>query len=122
MSSERDPAYLLDMLIAARRIQTYIEGVDRATFEQDSMLQDAVLRRLEIMGEAARRVSQAFKDAHPDIPWRDLIGTRNILIHQYDRVNFDIIWDTVQNDLPALIDQLAPLVPPDDDAPGDNTA
>jgi uncharacterized protein with HEPN domain len=70
---------------------------------------------LEIIGEAARRVSQQTRDAHPEIPWEQMIGLRNRLIHEYFRVNLATVWDTVQNDLPRLIALIEPLVPPEDE-------
>lgn len=120
MSPDRDPAYLLDILIAARRIRDYTQGVDRQAFEVDIKLQDAVIRRFEIMGEAARRVSEEFREAHPDLPWSEMIGMRNVLIHDYNRVNLNTVWNVIQNNILTLIEQLTPLVPPeepDDDPP-----
>jgi uncharacterized protein with HEPN domain len=69
-----------------------------------------VIRPLEIIGEAARRISQDTRDAHPEIPWEQMIGMRNRLIHEYFRVNLTTVWETVQNDLPSLIALIGPLV------------
>jgi uncharacterized protein with HEPN domain len=109
----RDEAYLLDILIAAKRAVDYMKGSDREAFEQNEMLQDAVIRPLEIVGEAAGRVSEEYRESHPEIPWHKMIGMRNRLIHEYFRVNYGAVWDTVQNDLPDLIKQLETLVPPE---------
>lgn len=109
----RDLTYVLDMLIAAERIQSYMAGVDRATFEVDLMRQDAVVRRIEIIGEATRRLSLEFRAAHPDIPWQDMAGMRSRLIHNYDEVSLNLVWDVIQHDIPALITLLKPLIPPD---------
>jgi uncharacterized protein with HEPN domain len=68
--------------------------------------QDAVIRALEVIGEAARRLSQESKNAMPDIPWPKLIGMRNILIHQYDNVDLDLVYDTVRNFIPPLIERI----------------
>jgi uncharacterized protein with HEPN domain len=75
-----------------------------------------VIRPLEIIGEAARLVSQETRDTHPEIPWEQMIGMRNRLIHEYFRVNLTTVWETIQNDLPPLIAQIEPLVPPEDEA------
>ena len=72
------------MLNAARLAQTSVTGVDKATFMQDLMRQSAVLRQLEVMGEAAKHVSPSFKAAYPNIPWRQIVGMRDILIHAYN--------------------------------------
>jgi uncharacterized protein with HEPN domain len=110
----RDPAYLLDILIAARLIQDYMRDADRATFESNTMLQDAIARRLEIIDEATRRLSPEFRAAHPEIPWQVMVGMRSRLIHGYDNVNLKTVWDTIQDDIPTLIAQIEPLVPPDE--------
>lgn len=77
--------------------------MDRVALLDDFARQDAVVRRLEILREAARRVSETTRDAHPEVPWRLLIGMRNVLINDYPDVNYAIVWDTVQKDLPQLI-------------------
>jgi uncharacterized protein with HEPN domain len=112
----RDLTYVLDMLVAARHIQAYMAGIDRSTFEQDTMRQDAIIRRVEIIGEAARRVSAEFRAAHPDIAWQQMADMRNRLIHGYDEVSLILVWDVIQHDIPALIAQLQPLIPPDESA------
>jgi uncharacterized protein with HEPN domain len=110
---QRDEAYLLDILIAARRAVRFLKGMTWEAFEQSELHQNAVMRPLEIIGEAARRVSQDTRDAHPDIPWDQMIGMRNRLIHEYFRVNLTTVWETVQDDLPPLIALIEPLVPPE---------
>lgn len=77
----RDEAYLLDILIAARRAISYLEESSREAFQKNEMLQDAVIRPLEIIGEAASRVSDEYRERHPEIPWHKMIGMRNRLIH-----------------------------------------
>jgi uncharacterized protein with HEPN domain len=110
----RDEAYLLDILIAARKALTFTQGVTREHFERDEILQNAVIRLLEIIGEAARSLSDDTKSAYPDIPWRSMVGMRNRLIHHYFRVDLPTVWDTVQNNLPELISLIEPLVPPNE--------
>jgi uncharacterized protein with HEPN domain len=111
----RDDAYLLGILIAARKALKFLEGMTWEEFEQSELHQNAVVHLLEITGEAARLVSQETRDAHPDIPWEQMIGMRNRLIHEYFRVDLATVWDTVRNDLPRLIALIDPLVPPEDE-------
>jgi uncharacterized protein with HEPN domain len=112
---QRDEAYLLDILIAARKALQFLEGMTRQAFAQSELHQNAVIRPLEIIGEAARQVSRKTRDAHPEIPWEQMIGMRNRLIHEYFRVNLATVWETVQSDLPSLIALIEPLVPPQDE-------
>jgi uncharacterized protein with HEPN domain len=109
----RDDAYLLDMLLAAQRIQKYAHGYDFQRFEDDEVLQDAIMRRIQIIGEAARKVSAEFKEAHPEIPWADIIGMRHRLIHKYFQIITEKVWETVVKDIPELITMLEPLIPPE---------
>ena len=108
----RDAAILLDMLISARRALEYVRGKTQNEFLADGALQDMVVRRLEIVGEAAVRVSQETRDSLPGIPWRKVVGLRNVLIHQYFRLDLDRVWEVLQDDLPKLIAALEPVVPP----------
>ena len=120
----RDDAYLFDILDSARAALEYVAGKSQSDFLSDRQCQDAVIRRLEIIGEAARRLSDETRDAHPRLPWSGMIGQRNILSHKYDDVDYSIVWETLQNDLPAFISYLEPLLPtwnklPEDGLPGD---
>jgi uncharacterized protein with HEPN domain len=110
---QRDEAYLLDILLAARKALRYTSDQTWGEFEGSELHQDAVLHSLEIIGEAARQVSQDFRGRHPEIPWNDMTGMRNRLIHEYFRVNLAAVWDTVKNDLPDLIALVEPLIPPE---------
>ena len=118
----RDEAYLLDILIAARKARSFVEGISRAEFGQSDLHQSAVIRALEIMGEAARQISDSTREVHPEIPWEQMSGMRNRLLHEYFRVNVQTVWDTVQNNVPDLIRLIEPLVPPDDEADADSPA
>ena len=71
------------------------------------------MRRIEIIGEAARRVSQETREKYPQIPWREMTSMRNLVIHEYDVVDINQVWDTVQNKIPPLIKELAKIVPPE---------
>jgi len=110
----RDHTYLLDILEAARLALGYVRCVSQDAFLRDVQLQDSVIRRLEIIGEAARRISEATRETIPGIPWSEMIGMRNLTIHQYDNVDLEIVWDTVQHNLPKLIAQIQPLIPPEE--------
>ncbi len=109
----RDLDHLSDMLDSARLICEYTATTDRLAFEADLMLQDAVIRRFEVLGEAARRVSERVKELHPHLPWPQIIGIRNVVIHQYDVVDLDILWRTIREDVPELIRDLELLVDED---------
>ena|SRR3989338_4651890 len=108
----RDESYLLDILIAARHSREFVAGLTRKDFVQSKLHQNAVMKTLEIIGEAAGKISQETRHAHPEIPWNELIGMRNRLIHEYFRIDLEKVWDTVQNDIPSLITLVEPLVPP----------
>jgi uncharacterized protein with HEPN domain len=107
-----DTAYLLDILLAARDAVHFATGLTSAQFEKSRLHQNAILKAIEIIGEATARISTETRLAHPDIPWLAIIGMRNRLVHAYFEVNLKRVWDTVQRDLPGLIDLLEPLVPP----------
>jgi uncharacterized protein with HEPN domain len=111
----RDETYLLDILIAARKAVKFVEGIDRNQFEDNEIIQNAVLRPLEIIGEASARVSKDFRKAHAEIPWREMVGLRNRLFHEYFRIDFGAVWDTLHKDLPKLIEVIEPLVPKEDE-------
>ena len=111
----RDDAYLLDILIAARQALKFVKGVKKSEFEDNDLLQSAVMRPLEIIGEAASKISSKMRKANPQIPWNEMVGMRNRLIHEYFRVNYEAVWDTIQRDLPALILQIEPLIPKEDE-------
>ena len=111
---ERDEAYLLDILLAARKAIGFVKGMTWAEFAQSELHQSALVRPLEIIGEAARRISAETQQSHPEIPWQQMIGMRNRLIHEYFRVNLEAVWETVQDDLPRLIAWVEPLIPPEE--------
>ena len=112
---QRDIASLLDILVAARLAREFVSGFSFEQFAEDIKTQDAVIRRIEIIGEATRRISPQFKAKHPTIPWSQMQGMRNALIHEYDEVVIETVWEVVTSDLIELIAQLEPLVPPPDD-------
>ncbi len=99
---ESDLVYLRHMLDAIEKIDRYLTGVDYEAFAANDMAMDAVVRELEIIGEAARNLSIAFIEEHPEMPWRRIKAMRNILIHQYFGVNLKVVWDTCRSNLPQL--------------------
>lgn len=111
--AEGDIAYLWDMREAARLILSFTEGENYASFTQNKLVQSAVERQLEIVGEAARYVSAPFRRQHAEIPWRKIVGLRNILAHEYGEIRIDRIWVVVEKDVPELIEKLNRLIPED---------
>jgi uncharacterized protein with HEPN domain len=109
----RDATWLLDMLLAGHKALDYAKGLNQDEFMESGLYQDAIVRQLAIVGEAAKRVSAEFRDAHPEIPWKRIAGFRDVVIHDYFRVNLQEVWRILQIDLPALVDALEPLVPPE---------
>lgn len=107
---KNDAVYLHHILDAINRIEQYLAGVSYDRFLQDALLQDGVVRQMEIIGEAARNVSKDLQNAHPEFPWGKMIRVRNILIHAYFRVDLFIVWDTAQSDLPRLKQQIVQLL------------
>jgi len=107
----RDQADLLDILLAARKARSFVQTASWKQFESNEVLQNACISMLEMIGEAARNVSADFRSLHPEIPWADMIGLRHRLIHEYSRINLMTVWDTLQKNLPQLIDLIEPLVP-----------
>lgn len=108
---DRDTVYLLDILTSARLIRTYVEGVARNEFLQDMKLQDSVIRRLGIIGEAAGKISPRFRENNPCFPWGEIRGMRNRMIHRYDDIDVEIVWETIKRDIPHLIQLIEPLAP-----------
>lgn len=106
-----DNAFLLDMVLAARDAVRFAAGLTHRQFEESRLHQNAILKAIEIVGEAAGRLSDATRNAHPEIPWTQVIGMRHRLVHGYFEVNLERVWETVQRDIPALIVQLEPLLP-----------
>ncbi|HEY5602922.1 MAG TPA: HepT-like ribonuclease domain-containing protein [Gammaproteobacteria bacterium] len=113
---DRDAAYLWDMLQAAGEVKMMMENHVLDAFLENHILLRAIERTIEIIGEAARRVSTSYMDAHPEIPWRQIIGQRNILVHEYGQIDHALLYKTAMEDIPVLINQLQVLLPPLDDA------
>lgn len=113
MPRERDVASLLwDMLEAARKVQQFVADKTFHDYAQDDVLQAAVERKLEIIGEAARGITTEFQRAHPEIPWRGIISQRHFLAHEYGEVRQEKLWRVATVRITELIGQLEKLVPP----------
>jgi len=116
LPEERDPAHLWDMIEAARAAVDFIKDLTLEEFlapaRDREITRLAVERQLEILGEAARRVSPDFRDGHPKIPWKEMVGLRNVISHEYDKVSYAEIYRIVRRQIPELIALLEPLVPP----------
>jgi len=111
--ARRVPEYLQHMLDAIDRATTYVAGMDLGAFKRDTRTQDAVIRSIEIVGEAANKTRLAdpeFAARFPDVPWDVIYGMRNRIVHDYFEVDLEIVWHTVQQDLPALRRQIAELL------------
>lgn len=113
--AQRVPDYLAHMVQALERIARYTQGMDQAAFEADELVQDAVLRNIETLGEAANnilRAAPAFTAQHAHIPWLVMYTMRNRISHGYDQVDLEIVWKTLQTDLPRLYAPIQALLPP----------
>lgn len=97
-----DTVYLKHIWDAINQIETYVDSLDYSQFEQTRLIQDGVIRQLEIIGEASRNLSDEFRDQHAELPWRQIIGLRNHLIHAYFDIDLGIIWDIVQVNIPQM--------------------
>jgi len=108
----KDAGYLLDMLDHARGVRRAIQNRSVAEYLADEDFRLAIERRIEIIGEAANRISRSFQDTHPEIPWRKIVAQRNVLAHEYGEVQAEIIWRVATGSIVELIDALEPLIPP----------
>lgn len=99
------------MFDAATKAVEKVAGIGRSKFDRDETLRLVLTYLLQIIGEAARRVSVKFQDGHPEIPWKAIIGMRHKVVHDYFGVGDDVVWDTVINDLPPLIEKLRSVLP-----------
>ena len=107
----RDRATLLDIAKAAGLVIEFTRGMDRGAFLNDVKTQSAVLHQLLILGEAVKRLSTEFRAGHPEIPWQLIAGMRDKLVHEYNEVDLDEVWRTVQREVPPLRRFIEPLLP-----------
>ncbi len=107
----RDEATLLDILRAARLALEFRGQLQKAAFLSDLKTQAAVLHQLLVLGEAVKRLSTPFRDQHAEVPWKAVAGMRDRLLHGYDDVDLDLVWKTLDEDLPALVEHLKRMAP-----------
>jgi uncharacterized protein with HEPN domain len=106
-----DLMFIGHMVDMAKRAQRMVAGASRADLDTDDKLQLALVRALQIIGEAAWRTSEAFQNAHPSIPWRQISAFRHRVVHDYFAVDYDVVWKIATMELQPLIDKLEPLLP-----------
>src|SRR3989338_9318063 len=111
MNSSKDPAVFLEHILESiRKIEGYTEGISKHEFLKSNMVQDAVIRNLEIIGEATKNISKNFREKHPEIVWRRISGFRDVLIRMYFGIDLDLTWAVVKKDLPALEEELSKML------------
>lgn len=102
--------YLIHILEAINAIEEYLKGITENQFYTLEEKQDAVIRRVEVIGEATKRIPEEFKQQHPGVPWKEMSAIRNILIHEYEDVDTAILWDTATQDIPSLKEKIQQLI------------
>ena len=102
--------YIQDMIDFGEKVLSYTDGLDQETFTAETLVYDATLRNLELIGEAATHIPSEVREVHLEIQWRDIIGTRNRLAHSYLGIDDDVIWDIIQTDVPNLLPALRNLL------------
>ena len=108
---KRDPKILLlDVLESIEKIEKYLKRVDKSTFLKDTEKQDSVIKRLEVIGEAVKNVPVSVKKKNPEIPWKEIAGMRDKLIHEYFGIGLDKVWITAKKDLPSFKDQIKQIL------------
>jgi uncharacterized protein with HEPN domain len=107
---DRDIGVLVDILIAARDLMEFKEGATKEEFLRNKLLRAAILHQLVIIGEASRRLSEEFRAGHPEIPWPRVIALRNFVVHEYDEIDFAVVWNICERHVPELITFCEPLV------------
>lgn len=118
IQGSRDLALVLDIVLACRDVETFLDGIEREKFVDEEAGDEvrksryAVLHQLLVIGEATKRLSEVFRVAHPQVPWRGMTGLRDRLIHGYDEVDLDRVWQVSTVEVPAVRLMLEPLLPP----------
>ena len=107
---QRDISYFSDILDSSKLAVGYLANISYNEFKQNTAIQDAVIRRIEIIGEAANRISDTSRKRYDHLPWTEMKGMRNLLIHEYDEIDLKEVWNTVKNDLPSLIIEIEKIL------------
>jgi len=106
----RNQESLIDISNAIQRILRYSQNLTRQELELNDEKQSAILYQITIIGEATKRLSLEFRQANPDIPWREMAGMRDVIVHEYDQLDLDVIWDVIHNKLSSLLRQISALI------------
>jgi len=106
---KNDQVYLEHIVEAISKIESFVSGLTKFDFDRNVLIQDAVIRNFEIIGEATKKISKEFSQRHSEIPWQDMVGMRDKLIHNYLDVDLDVIWKTIEIDLPLLKEVLSKI-------------
>lgn len=114
--------YLIDIVEAAASIERFLSGISQDEFDEDDLRQSAVLQKLTIIGEATARLPAEFRESHPDVEWRDIVGFRNIAVHEYFAVNWSIVWIAATQDAPKLRAQIEAILADEFADQGDGAA
>jgi len=109
MKSRHDRLYLYDIIECCERASRYISGVSEKDYHSNPMLQDALVRNIEVVGEAVKNLSQEIRDAHPEIAWSQISRMRDKIAHHYFRINLDVVWKTATDDLPLMRSQISAI-------------
>jgi len=110
---DRDLGAIVDIVLAARDLAEFLGDVTKDEFLQEKFVRAAVVRQLEIVGEATKRLTTKFRERHPRVPWRDMAGMRDRLIHAYDDLDFERVWEAATERPPEVCAYLEPLLPND---------
>lgn len=102
---------MLDIFRAGQRVLEFAQGLSRADLETDILRLSAILYQIQIVGEATKRLSTEFRSQYPEIPWGRVAGMRDIIAHQYDRLDLDVVWTVIQDSIPELLTMITPLLP-----------
>ncbi len=107
---KEEKVYIKHILDSIERLESYIQGANKEKFMKESIIQDAIIRKIEVIGEASKFISKETKEKNKDIPWKDIAGMRDKLIHAYFGVDLDAVWETVKKDIPVLKKEISKLI------------